>query len=160
VREGVFRVSAAGDDDRATTRESSMTVSFVVIGTPAPQGSKTKWGSEDNPRTRPWRAAVAAAAYDARVDYTASEIVDPVTVTARFYFPRPKAHYRTGRYAGELKPSAPVYCSTTPDLDKLERAVGDALKGVLLRDDSQIVHWDTWKLYGAPARAEITITAA
>jgi Holliday junction resolvase RusA-like endonuclease len=138
-----------------------VTVSFTVIGIPAPQGSKSKWGTEDNPRTRPWRAAVAAEASLNRDRITGDSLAaGPLTVTARFYFPRPKAHYRTGRYAGELKDAAPVYCATTPDLDKLERAIGDALKGVLLQDDSQIVHWDTWKLYGAPARAEITVTAA
>lgn len=139
-----------------------MTVSFTVIGTPAPQGSKTKWGTEDNPHTRPWRAAVAASAHEANAaSVTGGAIVGgPVKVHARFYFPRPKSHYRTGKHAHELKASAPLYCSTVPDLDKLQRAIGDALKGVLLRDDSLIVHWDSSKFYGSPARAQITVEAA
>jgi Holliday junction resolvase RusA-like endonuclease len=34
-----------------------------------------------------------------------------------------------------------------PDLDKLIRAVGDALTGVLWTDDAQIVTWSTGKGY-------------
>jgi Holliday junction resolvase RusA-like endonuclease len=138
-----------------------VSVRFTVIGTPAPQGSKTRWGTEDNPNTRPWRAAVAASAHEAARNGTALKLLPgPLTVRARFYFPRPKSHYRTGRFAGTLKDSAPLYCATTPDLDKLQRAIGDALKGVLLHDDSQIVQWHAAKFYGAPARAEITIEGA
>jgi Holliday junction resolvase RusA-like endonuclease len=135
-----------------------VTVSFTVIGTPAPQGSKTRWGTEDNPNTRPWRAAVAAEAALHRDQIVGDDLaVGPVRILARFYFPRPKNHYRTGKHSGTLKDTAPVYVSTTPDLDKCCRAIGDSLTGVLLRDDSQIVHWDALKLYGSPARAEITI---
>jgi Holliday junction resolvase RusA-like endonuclease len=34
-----------------------------------------------------------------------------------------------------------------PDLDKLLRAVGDALEHTVLYNDSQIVHWECWKVY-------------
>lgn len=143
-------------------------ISFTVIGIPAPQGSKTSWGTEANKNTRPWRAAVAASASTAhmttdgqsRVLECAPLLTGPVKVHARFYFPRPKSHYRTGKRASELKPNAPLYCSTVPDLDKLQRAIGDALKGVILRDDSLIVHWDSSKFYGTPARAQITVEDA
>ena len=46
---------------------------------------------------------------------------------------------------------------TKPDLDKLERAIGDALTGIVFRDDSQIAWWSVWKVYGEPARAHIEI---
>lgn len=141
-----------------------MTVTFTVIGVPAPQGSKNQFGAEANPRTKPWRAAVAAEAAVAGSGYLTQRggalLSESVKVHARFYFPRPKSHYRTGKNAHELKPNAPLYCSTVPDLDKLQRAIGDALKGVLLRDDSLIVHWDSSKFYGSPARAQITVEAA
>lgn len=113
---------------------------------------------EDNPRTRPWRATVAseaAAAWGGRPLHVA-----PVVVEATFVFPRPKVHFGTGRNASRLKPSAPIWCATQPDGDKLARAVGDALTGVVLRDDSQIVAWTIRKVYGEPARAWIQIAAA
>jgi crossover junction endodeoxyribonuclease RusA len=73
-----------------------------------------------------------------------------------FGFPRPKSHYRTGRNVGELKIDAPRYCTTKPDADKLLRAIGDAVTGIVCRDDSQFVEITATKLYGSP-RAEISI---
>lgn len=139
-----------------TITEPVTTVRFVAYGTPAPQGSKAKWGAEDNPRTRPWRHAVATAAAEALPE--GFELTHgPVEVIVTFFFKRPQSHYRTGRHAGELKPGAPNVCTSGYDLDKLQRAIGDALQGVVLRDDKQIVHWAPWKLYGTPERAEILV---
>lgn len=136
-------------------------IHLVIIGTPAPQGSKTKtrWGMrEDNPATKPWRATVAA---EAALEHRGKPLIDvPVEVDALFVFPRPKSHYRTGRNAHLLKDSAPGWCSTKPDADKLARAVGDALSGVLLRDDNLIVEWRIRKVYGHPARCELAIAGA
>lgn len=141
---------------------------FTVIGIPAPQGSKSPWGTEANPNTLPWRATVAAKAHRAAMDVAlTSEGVETlwglngcVLLQVIFYFPRPKSHYRTGRHAGELKPHAPELHGIKPDLDKLLRAIGDALTGTVLRDDAQIVSVDACKRYGEPARAEIRISPA
>ena len=62
----------------------------------------------------------------------------PVSMIVEFYFGRPKSHSGTGRNAGTLKPTAPREHIQTPDLDKLLRAVKDALKGIVYRDDSQV----------------------
>lgn len=137
-------------------------IEFTVMGTPAPQGSKVRnrFGGmrEDNPNTKPWRAAVAdmaASTFDLS-DHD-DLLVGPVEATAVFVFPRPKSHYRTGRNAHLLRDAAPDYCAGKPDLDKLARAVGDALTGIVVRDDAQIVRWTLAKVYGAPTRAEIRV---
>jgi Holliday junction resolvase RusA-like endonuclease len=49
--------------------------------------------------------------------------------------------------------------ATTPDLDKLCRAIGDALTGVAILDDKQIAWWDVMKHYGSQACAVIAIEA-
>ena len=128
-------------------------IAFIVRGIPAPQGSKTPYGTEDNPHTRPWRATVAEAA--ARELDGDGPLTGAVQVRVLFVFPRPKTHYGRGGNADRLRPSAPVYHTVYPDLDKLERAIGDALSGTLLRDDKQIVSWSTFKVYGNDPRAEI-----
>ena len=64
-----------------------------------------------------------------------------------------RSHY-TGK--GALKASAPV-APGKPDLDKLARAVGDALTGVAYRDDAQITRWHLQKRYGEQAGTEITV---
>lgn len=126
-------------------------ISFTVAGIPAPQGSKTRtrWGvREDNPATKPWRSAVAWEATAAMKGI--AQLAGPVHLHAQFYFPRPKSHYGTGRNAEALKESAPDYCSTTPDIDKLLRAIGDAITGIIVRNDSQIASLSARKLYGQP----------
>ena len=45
-----------------------------------------------------------------------------------------------------------------PDLDKLQRAIGDALGNGILKDDSRIVHWDVWKRYGTEPGVKLTLT--
>lgn len=98
---------------------------------------------------KPWRATIAAAASDERHGRT---ITGPVRLDAVFVMPRPKHHFGTGRNAGRLKASAPVYCCTRPDLDKLLRALLDGLvDSGLIRDDDQVVEVVARKHYGAPA---------
>jgi crossover junction endodeoxyribonuclease RusA len=134
-------------------------VVFDVHGVPAPQGSKTvartksgrSFVRDDNPATAPWRSAVAAAAADAT---EGEPLTGPVQLDVVFLFPRPRSHYRTN---GQLKPSAPFHCPKRPDLDKLLRALGDALSGVALVDDAQIVAVRASKSYG-PARAVIDLS--
>lgn len=132
-------------------------IAFTVAGVPAPQGSKTRtrWGvREDNPATKPWRSAVA---WEATVAMQKQEpLTGPLELVVAFYFPRPKSHYGTGKNADRLKDTAPTWCATKPDTDKLIRAVGDAITGIVCRDDSQIVGVTAWKLYGTPS-AEITV---
>jgi Holliday junction resolvase RusA-like endonuclease len=130
-------------------------VRFVVPGVPVPQGSKMPWGAEANPHVKSWRESVAREARDVMLD---GPFAGPVRVVARFVFPRPKTHYRTGRYASQLRPDAPAFHTRTPDADKLQRALGDAFKGVVLRDDSQIAVWQVSKVYGDQPCADITVS--
>jgi crossover junction endodeoxyribonuclease RusA len=122
-------------------------VAFTVHGEPAPQGSKTtgrtKAGAnyvrEDNPATGPWRIAVAYAATLAMRELDLEPLAGPLELDVAFVFGRPRSHFGTGRNAGRLKPSAPMFCDKRPDLDKLVRAIGDALTGIAVVDDAAFV---------------------
>lgn len=119
-------------------------IEFTVLGTPQPQGSKTRtrFGMrEDNRDLAPWREAILWALKRAmREADRHAPMLAPLEIEADFYFCRPRSHYGTGRNAAILKPSAPgKYHAQKPDLDKLLRALGDALTiGGAIRDDSQI----------------------
>lgn len=111
-------------------------VQFRVEGVPAPQGSKSQSRNghmyEANKRLKPWRNKVTAAA---RLAHHAPPIDAPVEVIAKFYLPRPK----------RPKFDQPA---TPADLDKYQRAIGDALtQAGVVKDDARIVHWDAWKRY-------------
>lgn len=76
----------------------------------------------------------------------------PVAVMLDFYLPRPKAHYGTGRNAQKLRQGAPGMPSGKPDIDKLTRAVLDAMTGVAFHDDSQVCFIMASKNYATPER--------
>lgn len=125
-----------------------------VSGIPQPQGSKRLFGGrlvEGNDRTlRPWRATIAG---EARYAFAGEPTTDAVFVTLGFMFARPKSHYGSGRNAHEIKRSAPAYKATRPDLDKLVRAVLDALTGIVFVEDSQVAGLSAWKDWGPPGVA-------
>ena len=77
-----------------------------------------------------------------------------------FYMPRPKHHYRTGKYAHLLREDYKdvVYHSFVPDIDNLCKFYMDLLQGKhgMICDDSQICILQAEKLYGE-ARTEVTI---
>lgn len=130
-------------------------LSFYVPGIPAPKGSKTPWGTEANPRTRPWMAVVADAAAQRMNGQPLMQ--GPLALAAEFEFVRPKSHYRTGRNADQLRATAPVWHEQTPDADKLARAIGDALAGVCFRDDRQIAMWEISKRWGESAGMSLQV---
>ena len=129
-------------------------ITFRVIGTPAPQGSKRHVGRgilvESSKKVRPWRQDVAAAALEARAG--ADPIAGPVYASIIFYLPRPKS-----------APKSREFPDRKPDLDKLERSTYDALVVAgIIRDDAQIVQSHNMKVYavsGEPLGARIKIAA-
>lgn len=123
-------------------------VSFTVPGIPAPQGSKNPFGGEANPNTRPWRAAVTFEAREARRQIALKQFGGPIALSAVFSFPRPKSHFRTGKNAAELRPDAPKFKASKPDLDKLLRALCDGITDSgLWRDDAQVATVIATKTY-------------
>lgn len=129
-------------------------ISFVVDGVPASQGSKMPWGQEADRKLPGWRESIAWAAKEAM---NGTEPYDgPVKVSAKFFFPRLKSHYGTGSRSSILKPTAPICKATPPDVDKLSRAVLDAIQGIVVRNDGQVALLNAEKWYGSP-RVEVNV---
>lgn len=73
----------------------------------------------------------------------------PVAVTLLFWLARPKSHFAR---TGALRPSAPAYPTAKRDIDKLVRAVLDALTmGMAWKDDGQVVDLDVRKRWASDA---------
>lgn len=114
-----------------------MIAAWFTPGIPAPQGSKRHVGRgilvESSKAVGPWRERVALAAHQAM--HGQPPAAGPVTVTLHFVMPRPKSAPKTRH----------VYADKRPDLDKLVRACLDAVTGVCLIDDAQVVEIVTTK---------------
>ena len=118
------------DDIRSMTA-----VTFTVPGKPAPQGSKSFKGFrngrgvmvESSKEVGPWRERVALAAHNAMGGRNLFD--GAVHAHLEFTMPRPKS---------APKRSTPP-AAKRPDIDKLARACLDAISGVIICDDSQII---------------------
>lgn len=129
-----------------TTRKNWLqaALNFTVEGTPAPQGSKRYIGHgrmiESSKQLPAWRKKVTQEARQAatRQDWH-PEDWHTFMLDVIFTMPRPKNHFRTGRYGGQVRAGAPGNMGRKPDLDKLTRAVGDALTDAgVIPDDAAI----------------------
>ena len=74
-------------------------------------------------------------------------LTKPIKAELYFYETRPKSHYRTGKFAGELKPSAPKHNVVKKDIDNFVKFVFDSLNKHLYNDDSQIFELFCGKYY-------------
>ena len=83
----------------------------------------------------------------------------PLIVTLTFYMPRPKSHYRTGKYSDQLKDNAPTYHDKKPDIDNLVKAVFDAIgdSKVIWKDDNQVAAMNVLVCYSKKPGVEIKI---
>lgn len=121
-------------------------ITFTVHGIPQSQGSKRLVGVtagnprmiEDNPKLAAWRTNVSQAALAARPKGRWRLWDEPVELEVRFVFPRPK------------RPKCTAAPCVKPDGDKLLRAIGDALTGIIIADDAVITDWVARKRYGPP----------
>jgi crossover junction endodeoxyribonuclease RusA len=109
-------------------------VEFEVLGLPSPQGSKKHVGNgrmvESSKTLATWRDSLTNAARDVAPDVPIDE---PIRLTVEFRCPMPRSRSKAVRAAGRGPKT------TAPDLDKLVRAVGDALEaGGLIRSDALI----------------------
>ena len=112
-------------------------VVFFAEGRPAPQGSKKSVGRgrfvEASKYLPAWRAAVVSAA---RLAYSGEPISVPCRLRVVVFMDKPK------------KPKFDVAPGVMPDVDKLARAIADALKiGGVIEDDQLIVSLEIDKMW-------------
>jgi Holliday junction resolvase RusA-like endonuclease len=129
---------------------------IVIMGEPVPKGSTKSFyikkldrvvTTNANAKTGDWEAFIRMNVQNYLAGHPGLFFAkdEAVEITVVFHLSRPKST--------PLKVKYPV---KRPDLDKLERCVGDALNKVLYADDSQIVKWAVEKKYAiGPSMVEI-----
>lgn len=137
--------------------KTDLSLIFSVSGLPAPSGSRRvvpirrRDGSQTyrlvaDKKVSDWIATVRCKAQEAMAGQPPWD--GPLHVHLEFRFPRPKSHYRGGRRDKDrLRPNAPKLAAKRPDLDKLCRAILDALTGVVYLDDAQVAYLQARKAY-------------
>jgi Holliday junction resolvase RusA-like endonuclease len=157
-------------------------IKISANGTPATKGSSQSYAARnkdgvytgkigyraDSIKLDAWQAAVRSEAQKVLHD-GAGQLTGPVCVLGlTIRFTRPATHYRTGKFAGQLRddaPAWPVDGAAAKDIDKLIRAIFDGLQaGGIIKNDKQIVMLGTvMRVYcepGEPQGADIWLTHA
>lgn len=138
-------------------------ICLEVVGTPQPQGNKTGMvrggrvvmleGRRPDAREafKSWRDAVARAGRDWQATHSQALLDEPVAIDITFRLPRPKS-----------SPKRRLYPDGRPDVDKLGRAVLDAITGIIITNDSRVVDLNTRKRFAmdGPPGATVIIWPA
>jgi Holliday junction resolvase RusA-like endonuclease len=139
-----------------------MTISFTVEGNPKGQPRARAFYKPglgvrmyDAGTAEGWKGLIAVAA---REHIPAKPLEGPLNVSIKFFFERPKSHYRTGKHSGELRPDAPIWHASKPDRDNAEKAVLDCLTTIgMWKDDCQVCDGSICKVWRATGGMEIFI---
>lgn len=122
---------------------------FLVVGHPKAQPRVKAFrrgahaGVYDPGTADGWKLAVGAAA---KANWNRVQFLGPLRLVLGFFMARPKAHFNRH---GDVKPMAPRWHQSKPDLDNLAKAVMDAMTQLQIwRDDSQVVQLEVGKSYG------------
>jgi len=123
---------------------------FEVQGEPVPQGSMRRGAHGTlfhvrGPALTKWRKAIAASARVGSPTATSETFAGALRVSVVFRVPKPVSVRR-------------ALPSVRPDLDKLGRAVLDALTGVLYADDGQVVELVLSKRYDSVPGATVEVS--
>ena len=134
-------------------------ISFTVPGVPVAKGrarsARTKFGKTIHytpKKTKVYENEVCKYALLAM--YGGKAIEESVRLTVFLYMPIPKSwslKKKALALSGEILPT------TKPDLDNMVKLIGDAMNGVVYKDDSQIVWVTARKFYTTEPRAIITV---
>jgi Holliday junction resolvase RusA-like endonuclease len=147
-------------------------ISFTVFGKPEPKGRPRAYirngcvgmYTPENTVLFEHRVAITAkkamtaavSSFDKWLDIKlAGDATGPIQVNLKAYFQIPKSWSKKKQAAAM---AGQIWHTTKPDKDNIEKAVCDALNGILYKDDSQVVRGISEKLYGIP-RVEVEVIA-
>ncbi len=157
-REGEEASAGADNSDQRGVVSVATPLAFFAAGVVVPQGSmkafvaggKAVVTHRDSGSLQHWRTAIATEARQALRGRGRDALVGTIRCSIVFRRQRPMSHYM--RDGIRLKPSAPAFwdCPTTPDIDKLARAVLDALTGVVYADDKQVAALSLVRQWAGP----------
>ena len=152
--EEVIAADGLTNDSTQGPEDTIEELSFFVAGRPAAQGSKKHVGNgrmvEMSKFLPAWRKAVVDRAVEVLAGREGFDRDEPIHCSLQFYIPRGKTVTRTF-------PTVPA------DVDKLERAVFDALTiAKVWVDDAQVVAGTRGKRYAdeCPPGVRITVRSA
>lgn len=148
------------NEGRSETFNSPFRVQFTVRGQPlALKRHRSSRGFLYNPSAKQ-QASFCTAVKGLLHNVTAPvfPLDDYLAISMVFSLKRPKKHYVGNKVeADRLRPSAPLYVKTLPDVDNLAKFVLDSMNGFLFHDDRQVASLQLTKVYADVPATRITV---
>ena len=136
-------------------------ITFIIPGEPVAKGRPRATSINGMARmytpkkTVNYESLVALAAQQAMAGRPLMDGPVELSFEARFTIPK---SWTKKRLAAHIE--CPEYVTKKPDLDNLEKALGDGMNGVVFADDSQIAQNGLCrKIYGAEPGVTVTVRA-
>ena len=108
------------------------------------RGGKAGVYTPESKALREWKHAVE----EVMARHMDKKLDGAISVRLEFYMPRPKSHFRTGKFSHILKDDAPIDHLSKPDLDNMIKLVLDVMtKSGYWKDDSQVIELSASKNY-------------
>ena len=158
-----------------TVTHHRRTLKVVIFGIPRPlyralrkeykqpnaNGSTNHWYNPIPDDKNSFIRSLLAALKVCRPKFSLSDTsVNPLSVTMKFMFPRPKAHYTQlppqMEYVLPSVPPPPTYVTKVPDIDNLTKLVLDACSKNLFPDDAAVAESKAVKVWWAPHPSKYT----
>jgi Holliday junction resolvase RusA-like endonuclease len=136
-----------------------MIQTFTYFGIPKAQGRPKFFrrgnftGAYDPKDSREYKSNVACQILEQKPLLIDREKAVELTLT--FYLPRPKGHFNSKGLISDRYSKAEH--TKKPDIDNLEKAIMDSLKGIVWHDDSQICSKVSSKEYGDRGMVSIRV---
>ena len=135
-------------------------IKFTVFGEPVPQARPrvTRHGAYDPPKCKAYKEEIAYSAKCYMRHRTSEAPYEHnLKLEVRIYRRIPKSFSMAKIKAAEKGDIRP---GTRPDTDNYLKGVADALRGIVWRDDSQVVDMYCGKWYSTKPRTEIEVYSA
>lgn len=128
---------------------------------PNPNGKTGHWYNPVSDDKKSFVRSLLAALKVCRPTFSLQDTtVNPLSVTMKFMFPRPKSHYTQlpPNFERVLPtvPPPPTYVTKVPDIDNLTKLVLDACSNTLFPDDASVAESKALKVWWAPHPTKYT----
>lgn len=145
-----IKVQKAPHPELITKQTYNLVYPIEAVSKERPRFTTVKHRPYTSPKTRTFQNAIRKATclhLGKECPYPLFESYKSTIVDLDFIYERPMK-YCTKRYDTEF-----LWKPTKPDKDNLEKAMLDALNGILWYDDAQVVAGTTRKMYGPPGQS-------
>ncbi len=130
-------------------------ISIEIPGEAVPQARPrvTRWGTYDPPKCKAYKQKVGLIAK--AIMHGREPLAGPVKMSVLIFRDIPKSWSKKKKAAAI---GGAIYPTSKPDIDNLLKGIMDALKGIIWKDDAQVISVEARKSYDVIPRVWVQVS--